>query len=200
MWEGSSTEGDNIHKQVGLGWMRELPEHGTLTKQESKPVENVCSCIYLNFVASVSTLNSQHFELYSEKKCKTTIYYLRCFCLVDSIKQQCKKLEQQKQPQKHYKHVILLLNRIYMLFWRNVEIIRNWDGKSHRKLFMDLNRLFSYYLQDWSANSMQPEELEIRALQPKIDTENFIEWSFVWYFGQFFSPWFKPWYIEWGQI
>ena len=37
----SSTEGDNIHKQVGLVWMRELPEHGTLTKQESKPGDNV---------------------------------------------------------------------------------------------------------------------------------------------------------------
>ena len=41
MWEGSSTEGDNIHKQVGLGWMRELPEHGTLTKHGRKPGYNV---------------------------------------------------------------------------------------------------------------------------------------------------------------
>ena len=63
MWEGSYIEGDNIHNQVGLAQMRELPEHGTLTKQESKPVDNVCPCFYLQFVASVSTVNSEHDEL-----------------------------------------------------------------------------------------------------------------------------------------
>ena len=44
---------------------------------------------------------------------------------------------------------------------------------------MGLNQLFSYDLGDWSAESMQPEEIEIIAFQLKIDTVNFIEWSFV---------------------
>ena len=63
MWEGSSTEGDNIHKQVGLGSIREIPEHGTLTKQESKPGDNVCPCFCLQSVASASTLSNQNYEL-----------------------------------------------------------------------------------------------------------------------------------------
>ena len=41
MWEDSLTEGDSIHKQVGLGLMRELPDHGTLTKDGRKPGYNV---------------------------------------------------------------------------------------------------------------------------------------------------------------
>ena len=63
MCEGSSTEGDNIHKQEDMDWMRELPEHGTLTKQESNPEDNVCSSFYLQFVASVSTVSSENDEL-----------------------------------------------------------------------------------------------------------------------------------------
>ena len=37
MWEGSSTEGDRILKQVGLGYIRELAEQETVTKEEGKP-------------------------------------------------------------------------------------------------------------------------------------------------------------------
>ena len=50
--------GDNIYKQEGIDWIRELPEHGTVTKQEKKPGDNVCPCFYLQFVASDSTLSS----------------------------------------------------------------------------------------------------------------------------------------------
>ena len=58
MCEGSSTEGDNIHKQEDMDWMREFREHGTLTEQESNREVNVCSSFYLKFVASVSTVSS----------------------------------------------------------------------------------------------------------------------------------------------
>ena len=64
MCEGSSTEGDNICKQEGMVWMREHPEHGTLTKQESKPGDNDCPYIYFQFV--VSTLDSKSDELWSD--------------------------------------------------------------------------------------------------------------------------------------
>ena len=58
MWEGSSTDRDNVHKQVGLGWIRELPEHWILAKQKSKSGDNACPYFYLQFVASISTLSS----------------------------------------------------------------------------------------------------------------------------------------------
>jgi hypothetical protein len=41
MWEGSSTEGGRIPKQVGLGYIRELDEHETVTKPEGKARNNV---------------------------------------------------------------------------------------------------------------------------------------------------------------
>ena len=56
----TSTEGNIIHKQVGLGCMRELPEHWTLTAQESRPGDSVFPSFYLQFVTSVSTLSSQY--------------------------------------------------------------------------------------------------------------------------------------------
>ena len=40
MWEGSSTEGGRIPQQVGLGYIRELAEHETVTKQEGKARNN----------------------------------------------------------------------------------------------------------------------------------------------------------------
>ena len=41
MWEGSSTEGGRIPKLVGLGYIRELTESETVTKQEVKAGNNV---------------------------------------------------------------------------------------------------------------------------------------------------------------
>ena len=67
MCKGSSTKGDNFHKDVGLDWLTELPEHGTLTKQEIKSEDNVYPCFYLQFIASVSTLSSQCDKLCSDR-------------------------------------------------------------------------------------------------------------------------------------
>ena len=41
MWEESSIEGDWMPKQKGLGYIRELAEHETVTKQEGKVGNNV---------------------------------------------------------------------------------------------------------------------------------------------------------------
>ena len=59
--QSSSTEGNNICKLEGMDCIRELPEHGTLTKQESKPGDNDCPYIYFQFVVSI--LSSKSNEL-----------------------------------------------------------------------------------------------------------------------------------------
>ena len=41
-------ECDDIYKQVGLGWMGEVPEHATWTNQESKPRDDVSTCFAFN--------------------------------------------------------------------------------------------------------------------------------------------------------
>ena len=46
MWEGSSSEGGRIPKPVGLGYIRELAEHETVTKQEGKAGNNGLSMFF----------------------------------------------------------------------------------------------------------------------------------------------------------
>ena len=41
-------ECDDIYKQVGLGWARELPEHATRTNQEGKARDDVSTCFAFN--------------------------------------------------------------------------------------------------------------------------------------------------------
>jgi hypothetical protein len=50
MWEGSSTEGGRIPKQEGLGYMRELAEHETVTKSEGKARNNVRPWFFPYFI------------------------------------------------------------------------------------------------------------------------------------------------------
>ena len=41
-------ECDDIYKQEGLGWVRELPENATWTNQDSKPRDDVSTCFAFN--------------------------------------------------------------------------------------------------------------------------------------------------------
>ena len=97
MWEGSSTEGDNIHKLVGLGCMRVLPAPGTLTKQDSKPGDNVCPRLDLQFVASLSTLSYQSGELWSDRSIHNNHLLPEILLHRIPAQKQNSKLEQQQQ-------------------------------------------------------------------------------------------------------
>jgi hypothetical protein len=50
MWEESSIEGDWMPKQKGLGYIRELTERETVTKQEGNTGNNVRPWFLPNFL------------------------------------------------------------------------------------------------------------------------------------------------------
>ena len=73
MWEGSSTEGGRIPQQVGLGYIRELAEHETVTKQEGKAGNNVCLWV-LPYFLEVSILSSQNDGLCSDRTKQVNLF------------------------------------------------------------------------------------------------------------------------------
>ena len=129
MWEGSCTEGGNVPKQVSLGWMWELAEQETVTKQESKPWDNVCPCFLPSVVASGSILSSPNDGLWLDRTMYNTPFITwDGFDQRIRSEQQSNKVEQQQQQ--WYQKMILQLDRIYVPFWRAMENTRIKDGKS----------------------------------------------------------------------
>ena len=82
--EGSITEWGWIPKEVGLGWISQLAEHETVSKQEGKAGNNVCLWFLPYFLEAWGSILSSQNELTGPTS--DHAHYLRCFWLEDLIK------------------------------------------------------------------------------------------------------------------
>ena len=100
--------------------------------------------------------------------CKTNITWDASAQRKPSQQQSC-KVEQQQQQQQLFQKLILLLDRISGLFWRNMENIRNWDGKIVESCTWSLIGSSHRVWKIGVLTVMQPHEVEVILFQWKRD-------------------------------